>query len=84
MGGAVREQTSDRAMGFGVVLTSAGVTLEWPPLPQFGMGVLDADPIRGLPSAQLPPCVLIAERCVVPRLLWRGADLVRGFVGQTR
>lgn len=83
MGGAVQEQTSDRAMDFGVVLTSAGVTLEWPPLPQFGMGVLDADPIRGLPSAHLPPCVLIAERCVVPRFLWRGADLVRECVGQT-
>lgn len=70
-------------MSLGIVLTSAGVTLEWPPLPQFGVGVLDADPIRGLPSAHLSPRVLIAERYVVLRLLRRGADRGREFVGQT-
>lgn len=43
----------------------------------FGVGVLDTDPLRGLPSAHLPPDVLLAERRVALRLLRRSAHLVR-------
>lgn len=69
-------------MGFGVVLAPVGVPLERAPLLQFGIGVPDAVPGRGLTAAHLPPGVLLAERRIVLRFLRRGTDLSGELVGQ--
>ncbi|MER7645812.1 MULTISPECIES: hypothetical protein [Streptomyces] len=41
--------------------------LEWVPVLQLGVGVLDADPLGGLPSWRFLPGVLLAGRRVVLR-----------------
>ncbi|MEV7233895.1 hypothetical protein AB0N06_07855 [Streptomyces sp. NPDC051020] len=61
LGGAVGDQDGDGEVGLAVGIAAAGVPLERAPLPDFGVGVLDADPAR---SASCGRTFLIARPIV--------------------
>lgn len=82
LGGAVGDQGGDGLLGLGEGLTASGEASHRGPLPQFGVGVLDTDPGRGLPSPRLAPGVVVAIAGVLLRFLRRRGDLAGEFLGQ--
>jgi hypothetical protein len=80
---AVGDQAGDGLVGLVEVLAASDPALQRPPLLVLGVGVLDADPFRGLLCARFLPGRQVLGRSVLLRLQRWGLDLVGELLGQS-